>query len=66
MKRILTILALAPLVAACSHAALADQSHKEQLACAEIGMDPGSAAFNQCVADLHWNIWYQTQGPASR
>jgi hypothetical protein len=27
------------------------------LACAEMGIDPGSAAFNQCVEDLHRSLW---------
>ena len=27
------------------------------LACAEIGIDPGSAAFGQCVADLQHSLW---------
>jgi hypothetical protein len=37
----------------------ADQgaSAQESLACAAVGIDPGSAAFNQCVADLHHSLW---------
>ena len=27
------------------------------LACAEVGIDPGSAAFTHCVADLHHSLW---------
>lgn len=30
---------------------------KYRLACADMGIDPGSAAFNQCVADLHHSLW---------
>ena len=32
---------------------------KDRLACAAVGIDPGSAAFNfnQCVADLHHSLW---------
>jgi hypothetical protein len=26
-------------------------------ACADVGIDPGSAAFNQCVADLQHSLW---------
>jgi hypothetical protein len=27
------------------------------LACADAGIDPGSAAFNQCVIDLNHALW---------
>jgi len=30
---------------------------KERLACAAFGIDPGSAAFDKCVADLHHSLW---------
>lgn len=30
---------------------------KDSLACADVGIDPGSAAFGQCVADLHHSLW---------
>ncbi len=67
MWRFLAILSIAPLVVACSGIALADQGQaKEQLACADIGIDHGSPAFSQCVSDLKWNMWYQTEGPATR
>ena len=29
----------------------------DSLACAAVGIDPGSAAFNKCVADLHHSLW---------
>ena len=28
-----------------------------RLACADIGIDPGSSAFGQCVFDLHYSLW---------
>jgi hypothetical protein len=28
-----------------------------RLACADVGIDPVSAAFNQCVADLQHSLW---------
>jgi hypothetical protein len=34
-----------------------DNSRQYSLACAEIGIDPGSAAFGQCVADLQHSLW---------
>ena len=30
---------------------------KDRLACAAVGIDPGSAVFSQCVADLHHSLW---------
>ena len=34
-----------------------DEWAQYRLACADVGIDPGSAAFNQCVADLHHSLW---------
>jgi hypothetical protein len=34
-----------------------DNSRQYGLACAEIGIDPASAAFGQCVADLQHSLW---------
>lgn len=31
-----------------------------RLACADVGIDPGTSAFDQCVANLHQHLW-QTQ-----
>ena len=28
-----------------------------RLACADIGIDPGSPAFGQCVFDLQYSLW---------
>lgn len=28
-----------------------------RLACADVGIDPGSSAFGQCVFDLHYSLW---------
>lgn len=30
---------------------------QDSLACAYIGIDPGSPIFSQCVADLHHSLW---------
>ena len=30
---------------------------QDSLACAEIGIDPGSPFFSQCVADLYHSLW---------
>jgi hypothetical protein len=28
-----------------------------RLACADVGLDPGSSAFDQCVFDLYYSLW---------
>ncbi len=30
---------------------------RDALACADVGIDPGSAAFSQCVSGLHRSLW---------
>ena len=30
---------------------------QDSLACADVGIDPGSTVFSQCVADLHHALW---------
>ena len=30
---------------------------QDSLACADVGIDPGSPIFSQCVADLHHSLW---------
>src|SRR5882757_3755521 len=30
---------------------------QDSLACADVGIDPGSPVFSQCVADLHHSLW---------
>jgi hypothetical protein len=30
---------------------------RDSLACADVGIDPGSPLFSQCVADLHHSLW---------
>jgi len=57
MSRIILICFLTALLAACGtespgQTALA----QERLACAEMGIDPGSLTFGQCVADLDQSL----------
>ena len=53
----------ATLAAAATQSANAVESAKnsawvqDSLACAAIGIDPGSPVFSQCVADLHHSLW---------
>jgi hypothetical protein len=40
----------------------AQSAHKsawaqDSLACADLGINPGSPIFSQCVADLHHSLW---------
>ena len=30
---------------------------QDSLTCADVGIDPGSPIFSQCVADLHQSLW---------
>jgi hypothetical protein len=60
MSRIVLICSFAALLAASGTQSVnATQSAwgKDSLACAAVGIDPGSPAFDQCVADLHHSLW---------
>jgi len=64
MSRIMLISSFAALLAASgTQSANAAQSTDQDawarynLACAAVGIDPGSAAFNQCVTDLNHSLW---------
>ena len=64
MSRIMLICALAALLAAGStQSASAVESANQtawsqaRLACADVGIDPGSPAFGQCVFDLAQSVW---------
>ena len=30
-----------------------------RLACADVGIEPNSAAFDRCVFDLYYSLWYE-------
>jgi hypothetical protein len=64
MSRIMLICSLAALFASGStQSASAVESANQtawaqaRLACADVGIAPGSGAFSQCVADLHHSLW---------
>jgi hypothetical protein len=62
MSRIMLICSLAALLmgSGCANAIKnADQTDwgQARLACADIGIDPGSPAFGQCVSDLYHSLW---------
>jgi hypothetical protein len=58
MLRILLICSVASLLGACS---TLNTPHYDWatagLACADIGIAPGSGRFNQCVANLYYSLW---------
>ena len=62
MSRIILICSLAALLmsGACANAIKnANQTDwgQARLACANVGIDPGSPAFGQCVFDLYYSLW---------
>lgn len=64
MSRIILISSFAALLAGCGTQSAdviqrADQDTwaHASLACADVGVAPGSDAFSQCVADLHDSVW---------
>lgn len=58
MSRFILTSTFAALLAACGTQS-AGQSNWAQagLACADVGIAPGSGAFGQCVADLYYSQW---------
>jgi hypothetical protein len=58
MSRMILIFCLGALLA--SSGTLRAQErvwNRDALACADVGIDPGSPVFSQCVADLHRSLW---------
>ena len=64
MSRFVLICSFAAMLAASvtQNADAAQSAYKsawtqDSLACADLGIDPGSPIFSQCVADLHHSLW---------
>ena len=58
MSHVLTACTLTAFLAACAAQPTAiTASARESSACAAIGIDPGSAAFSQCVVGLDQSLW---------
>ncbi len=64
MSRIILICSFAALLAASgTQSANAIESASQaawaqaRLACADVGIAPGSGAFSQCVLDLYYSLW---------
>jgi hypothetical protein len=57
MSRIILICFFTALLAACGTQSPAQTAlAQERLACADLGIDPGSLAFGQCVGDLDQSL----------
>jgi hypothetical protein len=58
MSRIIMISSLTALLAACGTPSPSETAWtRARLACADVGIDPGSAGYGQCVADLDESLW---------
>jgi hypothetical protein len=63
MSRMILIGSFAALLAASTQSADAIESANQtaweqaRLACADVGIAPGSGAFAQCVFDLYYSLW---------
>jgi len=59
MSRIILACCFAMLAMGTTRSANATESAWAQarLACADVGIDPGTDAFGQCVSDLYYAIW---------
>jgi hypothetical protein len=63
MSRIILICSLALLTSGVSQSSNAIEGANQtlwaqaRLACADVGIDPGSSAFGQCVFDLAQSLW---------
>ena len=58
MSRIIVICSFAAaLLASGTLSAHQNDWVQARLACADVGIDPSSAAFGHCVADLYYSLW---------
>ena len=65
MSRMILICSFAALLGSCGAvSANQDDWAQARLACADVGIAPGSGAFGQCVLDLYYSLWneeYETE-----
>ena len=58
MSRILLACSFASLLGACGTLSVQDDGmEKARLACADVGIEPGTSGFGQCVFDLYQSLW---------
>jgi hypothetical protein len=65
MSRIALTCCFAALLASCGTLKVNNDWAQARLACADVGIEPGSSSFDQCVADLYYSLW-QEQYSAER
>ncbi len=60
MSRIVLICCFAALLGSCGTLRVnnIDWEHA-RLACADVGIDPGSSAFDQCASNLYYSLWQE-------
>ena len=60
MSRIILTCCFAALLGSCGGVRVSkiDWEHA-RLACADVGIDPGSGAFDQCASNLYHSLWQQ-------
>jgi len=60
MSRITLTCCFAALLGSCGTLSVnkIDWKHA-RLACADVGIEPGSSAFDQCVTNLYYSLWQQ-------
>ena len=58
MSRMILICSFAALLGSCGVvSSYQDDRAQARLACADVGIAPGSGAFGQCVVDLYYSLW---------
>ena len=56
MPRIALACCFAALLASCTQSFRVDWA-RARLACADVGLEPDSTAFDNCVFDLYYTLW---------
>ena len=60
MSRITLTCCFAALLASCGTQSVNKIDWAQaRLACADVGIEPGSNTFDQCVADLYYSLWQE-------
>jgi hypothetical protein len=59
MARIALTCCFAALLASCVQSYQQADWGRARLACADVGLEPQSAAFDDCVFDLYYTVWDQ-------
>jgi hypothetical protein len=57
MSRVALVCCFAALLGSCTQNYQAADWSRARLACADVGLEPGSSAFDGCVFDLYYTLW---------